>query len=91
MINRRRHQSLIHFLRVGNVLIVPKQVVVVVAVADVVSNRSNFYGRSMEVINFRGKLSLIQSEDCINWSKASCMEDNRGSDQQSDPISWQGQ
>ena len=46
MINRRRHQSLIHILRVGIVLIVPKQVVVVVvAVADVVSNRSNFYGR----------------------------------------------
>ena len=45
MINRRRHQSLIHFLRVMIVLIVPKQVVVVVAVADVVSNRSNFYGR----------------------------------------------
>ena len=45
MINRRRHQSLINFLRVRIVLIVPKQVVVVVAVADVVSNRSNFYGR----------------------------------------------
>ena len=44
-LSRRRHQSVIHFLRVRIVLIVPKQVVVVVAVAHVVSNRSNFYGR----------------------------------------------